>query len=325
MLSSADDSETCGAKNDFAPCVGPAHYPFLLVLDAQARQTGWVLLNGPIVTRAQQEQYVEMRRAGYQFVGTSSYLTFPRGFEGEALDYQMMCDAWCHCFREPERFLRTTAPRALISLSDFVDYRQISPDTVGATPGGEPFDLIYVGATEDWKREAKNWSLAARLIPRLCKDLALRALVIGSANDDFGPSEWISFTEFLPWSMLLAYIASSRFLFVPNVMDPSPRVITEALCLDVPILVHRNILGGWKYVNRFTGAYFDEESDIAAAARAVCGASVAPRQWFRANYGPYHSGKRLLSLLRSVDSNLNERGYLRISEAVAERVPGTSR
>jgi glycosyltransferase involved in cell wall biosynthesis len=305
----------------FTPYDPPVRWPFLLVLDAQYRQTGWALLSGPIVTRAQQEQFVDLRRAGHRFVGMSSYLTFPHGCDGDPLDYEMVCDAWCHCFQVPERFMRTSLPRALISTSDFTDYEQILPPSVAVPEPGNRFDLIYVGATEAWKREAKNWPLAARAVPRLCRELDLGALVIGSPTDDFTPSARVTFHRELPWPVLLAHLARARFLFVPNVTDASPRIIAEALCLDVPILVNRDILGGWKYVNRFTGAFFVNEAGVTTAARAVCTASVAPRAWFRANYGPYQAGRRLLSLLRSVDPTLKERSYVRISEAVAEPVP----
>src|SRR5262245_47658398 len=137
----------------FTPYDGAVRWPFLLVLDAHCRQTGWVLLNGPIVAPAQQEQFAEMRRSGHRFVGMSSYLTFPHGGDGDPLDYEMVCDAWCHCFRAPEAFLRTALPRALISVSDFVDYHHVAPATVAAPPPGERFDLLYVGATEAWKRD----------------------------------------------------------------------------------------------------------------------------------------------------------------------------
>src|SRR5215472_15935131 len=97
------------------PVQGAAYWPFQFVLDAGYRQTGWALLNGPIVTRAQQEHFASLRREGYRFVGASSYLTFPLGYGGDSLDYAMVCDAWCHCFREPDHFLPAAVPRALIS------------------------------------------------------------------------------------------------------------------------------------------------------------------------------------------------------------------
>jgi hypothetical protein len=164
----------------------------------------------------------------------------------------------------------------------------------------------------------KNWRLAAQVVPHVCREMDMQALVIGTPTPDFSSSERVTFNVALPWTTLLSHIASARFLFVPSIMDPSPRIIAESLCLDTPIVVHREILGGWKYVNRFTGAFFEDEADVTRAVRALSSRAVAPRQWFRANYGPYRAGKRLLSLLRSIDPSLDECSHVRISGPTAE-------
>ena len=35
-------------------------------------------------------------------------------------------------------------------------------------------------------------------------------------------------------------------------------LVRQALALDVPLLMNRNIIGGWKYVNEKTGEFFNE-------------------------------------------------------------------
>ncbi len=71
----------------------------------------------------------------------------------------------------------------------------------------------------------------------------------------------------------------------PNVHDASPRVLVEALSLNVPILVNRHILGGWKYVNGQTGAFFDNEENVVQMFSEIRAkqdrAELRPRQWFR--------------------------------------------
>jgi hypothetical protein len=101
---------------------------------------------------------------------------------------------------------------------------------------------------------------------------------------------------------------------VPNELDASPRVLAEALCLDVPLVVYRQILGGWKYVNRFTGVFFDDERDVVGAVRACFAQSVAPRLWFAANHGAYAGAQRLLRLLRTVDPGFNRHAHLWLAE-----------
>lgn len=88
-------------------------------------------------------------------------------------------------------------------------------------------------------------------------------------------------------------------------------MLAEALCLDVPCVVNRRILGGWKYVNSFTGELFDDVGDVADGVRRCLAQARSPRSWFRTNYGPYHAGRRLGALLRQVDPSL----------AVAEDAP----
>ena len=226
------------------------------------------------------------------------------------LDYQAICEAWCHCFREPEKYLGAGFPRALISASDFTDYLRVSPEAVAQADGEADFDFVYAGGTEDWKRQRKGWGLAGQCIPAICRELHLRALVIGTPAPDFPPNPSVTFVKALDWWGLLARLYRARFLFVPNTLDASPRLLTEALCLNVPVVVNREILGGWKYVNRFTGVFFSGERDVVAAVRTCLNRALSPRHWFRANYGPYLSGSRLLRLLRAVDPGISENSHL---------------
>jgi glycosyltransferase involved in cell wall biosynthesis len=112
----------------------------------------------------------------------------------------------------------------------------------------------------------------------------------------------------------MSLLARSRVLFVPGVLDASPRILTEALALGVPVVVNRQIVGGWKYVNAFTGVFFDGEEDVVNAFRECLDSDRKPRRWFMANYGPYLAGKRLLDLLRSLDPSIEESSHLLLSD-----------
>lgn len=289
-------------------------WPFQNIRTSMHLPTGWVLLHGPVVTRAQHDQFALLRRRGYRFAGMSSYFTFPRPEPGDMLDYQAVCEVWCHCFREPESYLDGDLPRALISASDFTNYFTVSPEAIGRNKMEQSFDFMYVGATEGWKRPAKGWGVAAECIPRICRELGLRALVIGSPTADFAPSGSVAFAEALEWRNLLEKLCAVRFLFVPNTMDASPRLLTEALCLNVPVVVNREILGGWKYVNRFTGVFFTGSCDVVEAVQTCLDRSLSPREWFRANYGPYLAGSRLLQLLRCVAPDIITGSHLVLAE-----------
>jgi hypothetical protein len=53
---------------------------------------------------------------------------------------------------------------------------------------------------------------------------------------------------------------AAKFVLFPNTADASPRLIVEALVRSRPVLVNRDIYGGWKYVNSKTGYLFKAPS-----------------------------------------------------------------
>jgi glycosyltransferase involved in cell wall biosynthesis len=287
--------------------------PFLFVADARLRPLPWALVTAPISTRDHHVELGELARAGYRFVGMPGYMTFPRPDGRDVRDYASLCEAWCHCFRDPDAYLPTGSPRALISHSDFTDPWHVRPDRLrSARCSDRTYDFAYVGAAEPWKQAAKSWALAAETVPALCEELGLVALVVGAPEGGFPHSPNVDAVAGLSSPELLARLASARFLFVPNVVDASPRTVTEALCLDVPVVVNRAILGGWKYVNPFTGVFFDGKDDVVAAVRACLARPRSPRRWYCANFGPYLAGARLLKLFRRLDRGISERSHLTV-------------
>lgn len=293
-----------------------ALWPFSFVVDPGGASVGWAVVNAPVVTPSRQEQLACLRRSGFRFVGMASDGEFPRLASAGPIDYDSLCEAWCHCFRDPGPYIPKGRPTALISASDFTDYHSISPDAVPPLAETPSFDLLYLGARERWKETAKGWELAQRCIPRLWHEVGLRALMVDTPADALPASVPTTRLPLLPWPEFLAHLARCRFLLVTGTADASPRVIAEALCLDVPVLVHRGILGGWKYVNSFTGAFFDDDQDVARGAQACLEKHSSPRRWFRANYGPYLTGQRLLALLRPLDPALTRPTHLALSEAL---------
>lgn len=293
---------------------GELLWPFEAIRDREDVACEWVVLHGPVVSAAQQTQFAELRRRGARFAGMTSYLDFPRSDPSDGLDYASVCEVWGHCFRAPGSRLPQHAPHALISASDFTDASWLER-AAAPTAAALQADVVYVGAIDAWQHPVKNWVLAARCLPRLWQQLGLRTLVVGLADDVFRSQPGIEFAHALDWPVLLATISRARMLFVPNQLDPSPRVLAEALCLNVPVLVHRGILGGWKYVNPFTGVFFEDERDVVDAASHLLAGTLAPAEWFRANQGPEQAGRRLGTLLRTVDPAIDPQRGWRITAA----------
>jgi hypothetical protein len=278
-------------------------WPFEPLRSASPHRPPWVALHGPVLTAEQHAQFAALRRAGARLLGVMSYLDFPRADPRDGFDYPWVCEAWCHCLRRPGELLPAAVPAALVSASDFTDWRWIARARAGATCD-IAVDIIYVGAAEPWQQRPKGWALAAHCLPLLVRELGLRALVIGRPDATLAQQPGIAFRAALPWPELLAAIAGARMLFAPNADDPSPRVLAEALCLDRPLLVNAAILGGWKYVTPYTGAFFAGAHDVVDAARSLLAAPLAPLDWFRANFGPEVAGRRLARLLEGLDPAL---------------------
>jgi glycosyltransferase involved in cell wall biosynthesis len=277
-------------------------WPFLAVADATGHSNGWCALSGPLRKQSDLDTYRELRRS-FRFLGLSSYLTFPSVNEGLVSDYESLCDGWCHCFRFPDLYISPEIPKELISESDFVDYGSVSPHNVcqGRNPGKD-FDFIYICLPGRWKEMTKNWSLAKICLHRLCCELNLKGLLLGRWQIlDLPFDRNLTIKGDVSHQQLLDYLCRSRLLFVPNIMDASPRILAEALCLDVPVLVHEQILGGWKYVSSSTGVFFQSEDDITQAAQQCLEETFRPRRWFQDNYGPILSSSRLCAFLQRLD------------------------
>ena len=96
-------------------------------------------------------------------------------------------------------------------------------------------------------------------------------------------------------------------LFVPNVHDASPRVISESLILGHGIVVNSRILGGWKYVRPSSGEFFDESEPFAVervvgAVGRLVNMSVRgeiDNSFYSQEYGRRRAGRRLARFLRA--------------------------
>ena len=91
-------------------------------------------------------------------------------------------------------------------------------------------------------------------------------------------------------------------LFAPNGHDASPRVVAEALSLDVAVLVNADIDGGWKYgEHEETGATFSGADDVLSSYDRIVSnyarGRLAPRRWFQENSGIKNSAIRLEAFL----------------------------
>jgi hypothetical protein len=286
---------------------------YVHLYDDKGNKINVVLISKPFSSDKDYRQYmINMNK--YIFLGISSYMEFPHmptnpldNYKIEQMQtnpyyldmYFSICQGWLHCFKEPIKYIPMDKPNVLISESDIVNYKNLVPDN---TP--KEYDFIYScpkvnkdSGCDDWVSYNKNWELAQKCLPILCEKYKLKGLLIGREGCDLpeNSKQYLTTTGWVDYGDMIGLYKKCKFLFVPNVRDASPRVITEAMSLGLSCLMNKNILGGWKYINDKTGEFFNDENDIDMAIDKLLKnmPNHNPRQYIIDNYGPINTGKRL--------------------------------
>jgi hypothetical protein len=143
----------------------------------------------------------------------------------------------------------------------------------------------------------------------------LRGILIGRKKAFHEPAHCnIDTLGSLPQDEFWDYLSKSKMLIVSSIHNASPRVITEALCMDIPVIVNSKILGGWKYVVPETGAFFEDSSNIEEAIRKVMtNKNLSPRIWFMKHYGSVRSGMVLYEFLKRLNPYIPRASTARLS------------
>ena len=314
--------KSCNAKSaieNFITLPSLDSAAFVPVYDNKGRKLNISLISKPFGLDSDYKLYLH-NIDKYIYLGITSYMEFPyipsNPIDNYILEqdtteqnvnhaynlemYFKLCEGWLHCFRNPIEYI-PTKPMALISESDFVNYNVLKPDPTVK----KEFDFLYscpkVNETSDcndWVSHNKNWELALKCLPILCLKFKLRGLLVGRKGCPLpdGCDKYIETTGWLDYNNNIKLYNKCRFIFIPNERDASPRVLTESLAFNLPCLVNRNILGGWKYVDsEHTGEFFTNETDIEASLNIFLGKfdKYTPRQYIIDNYGPINAGKNL--------------------------------
>ena len=136
----------------------------------------------------------------------------------------------------------------------------------------------------------------------MCTKYKMNGLLIGRINCELPPAchTLMETTDFLDYNKFIKQYEKCRFIFVPNLLDASPRVLTEALCFNLPCIVNKNILGGWKYVNEKTGMLFNDENDFENVLKVFQSKfnTFTPREYFINNHGPKYEGKQIVQFIK---------------------------
>lgn len=296
-------------------------YPFQPVRNEANKLVNVILVRSPFRSR-EQEEMLDKYKNEILFIGISSFEDFPLSppnpFSGHfAKDkYTGLFPGFLHMFRDTSCFPKETK-LMLMSQSDF--------SIPGAQePVPKKYDFALSGSDQDvyndcvgWSSYAKNWSFVKEALEVMCGEFKMTGVLVATKSKDGKASCTIpasckglmTQTSYLDQNQFFDYVKQSRFLFVPQVHDASPRVTTQALAMNVPLLMNRNIIGGWKYVNEKTGEFFNDLSDIRTSLKKILqntktGGVYEPRRYVDDNLGDSISGDRLR---RFVQENFQDR------------------
>ena len=282
-------------------------FPFKNILSDTNCRLPIIAIVAPIRTRDHLIQLARYKKQ-YPIIGITSYMEFPlllsnkydNGYEFlKPKDYLDICQAWLSCFKHP---LPTSSPQIDLSQSDFVsiDTSDIIHDKL--------YDFIYICSPdntvcEGWQATNRNWEFAKKCIEYFTCVLQLKGVLIGRSYCKHELTDtcqsYLRFTPSLPWDSCQRLLQSSKWLFLPNTTDASPRVITEAFHYNLPVFMNQDILGGWKYIDPDrSGCFFNETNYISQIHHFLQKFhTYTPKHFFDTYFGKQNSGKKLYSFL----------------------------
>lgn len=302
--------------------------PFVNLYNDNGEKVNVILVTHPFTRQTGDngsfEQYKEWKDR-IHFIGATSYSEFPSVLSNphdtlsnpeddswKLHNYMKYFNIWLNCFRDPDKYIKDkSTKKALISESDFIN-KKFKPKKVD-----KEYDFMYICLEDDgnvscnkgWNYYIRNWELAKKCIKIMCQKYKLRGLIIGRKNCKLpdGCKEYITMKDKMSQDELINHYHKTNFLFLPNIVDASPRTLTEALACDMRCLVNYNILGGWKYVNKNTGEFFNNEKDFEPALQKLLNNynNYNPSEYFWSNYGEDKTGVKLRDFLLTNINNLN--------------------
>lgn len=299
--------------------------PFVNVYDNNGNIINVALLSRPFFSKEHYDNY-ELLKKDFFILGISSYQEFPNTPKNPKDHYNVqsnpynyiqwvnMCDGWLHCFRNRDNYLPKHMKAILLSESDFTDYKVVKPNKSVE----KKYDFIYICHRDDlndcskdeWVAYNKNLDLAEKCFKIMCEKYNYKGLLVGRqgcklSNKCNGKLET---TPKLEYHDMQKKYDECKFIFLPNINDASPRVLTEALCHNIPCLVNKNIVGGWKYVNDKTGVFFNGIEDFEKQLNYIMSNldTFEPRKYYKEHYGVVKSGKVLKEFVYEIfGSNIN--------------------
>lgn len=292
-------------------------FPFRYFTDASGISLPIVAVTGFFRDNEAKMKFFEYQQKGFHIFGITAYKMFPNreklkldSSEGQFekdddFDFTKNIKNWLCCFKDKESYGFTEFNNVIdMSESDFYDIEMIPV----IPQNSKKYDFIYIcnkdGDTcplNGWNAINRNYDLALKCFPILMDEFKLKGLVVGREGCGLEElyTEKIEVVGFLEWHILQNKMRESRFLFVPNIYDASPRVVAECITKNVPVLMNKEILCGFKYIHPETGEFFSNEIDLKPALQNLLARmdTISPMDWWEKNFSRARSYKKLRDFL----------------------------
>ena len=247
------------------------HWNILELLDENKNQTEYISIRGEFWNNESENDFIKLINNGKKVIGLSSYQNFPKFIinpienrgpinENDTFinKYGHLVIVWLHCFKDSINYIPPSIPKLLYSETD--QYPNIEYLNSIITKD-KKYDFIASIQESDWNLWIRGLEIAKKWLNYMADEMGLKILVCGSGRlNDF--SKKIDIIEFKPWIDFINILNMGKYLFCSSRYDASPRIIIEAMSLNMPVLLNENILGGWKYINDETGMFFFYDEDI---------------------------------------------------------------
>jgi len=288
-------------------------FPFRYFTDEDGKILPFVAVTGFFRSKDSEKQFDEYVKQGIHIFGITAYKSFPNremmdNSEGDyerndTFDYTGKIKNWLCCFKNKEKYKFSSFNNIIdISESDFYNAEKDYKKT-------KKYDFIYICNKDSdtcpkngWNAINRNFDLAKKCFPIMCNEFGLKGLIVGRdgcnlENENYNKK--IEVVGWLEWHELQDKMRESKFLFVPNIFDASPRVIAESITKDLQVLMNRKILCGSKYVTYDTGELFTDENDIRPALTNLLNKQykISPKKWWEENYSQETSQIKLAKFL----------------------------
>jgi len=310
-IENMSQQEITPSKEYLASLKPKGMFPFRYFHDENSNPLPIVAVTGFFRDKDAEDRYAEYLQHGIKIIGVTAYKSFPKPIKDGAddyyhldhpFDYTRYIQNWLCCFRDPTEY-GFSDYNNLVDISESDIYDSEPPSDVK-----KEYDFIYIcnkdGDTcpmDGWNAVNRNYKLFVECLPIMINEYKLKGLLVGRVGcgleEKYGDS--VEVTDWLDWYTLQDKMRASRFLFVPNIYDASPRVVAECLTKGLPVLMNHTILCGSKYINEHTGELFIDQYDIRGALDKLVPRidKMDTKSWWTKNYGTDRTSERIRDFL----------------------------